>query len=120
MIWKTRSDVLQAISENVPAATHNCLGELLLAGGLVSERAGASDCNRTRGMKMDGHLGRRLREARYARGLSQKKLARRVDVDHTWISHIESGRHQPGVALVHRLAKTLSVRFKWLMTGEDR
>lgn len=46
---------------------------------------------------------------RKKRGLSQIQLAEKVGISHWWLSNIETGRRQPGLQLVLRLAEELGV-----------
>ncbi len=48
-------------------------------------------------------LGRRLRELRAARGLSVAQVARRLDLDQSFVYTIENGRHAPGFDNLFRL-----------------
>jgi transcriptional regulator with XRE-family HTH domain len=51
-----------------------------------------------------------LRRLRVERGLSQEKLAERVGmVSHAHLSRLESGRVQPSVEMLFRLADALGV-----------
>jgi transcriptional regulator with XRE-family HTH domain len=54
-------------------------------------------------------FGRRVRELRTKRGLSQEQLAARADLHWTYGSSIERGRRDPGLRPVARLATALSV-----------
>lgn len=46
-----------------------------------------------------------LRELRNELGLSQEQLALRASVDRTFVGKLESGRHQPSLAVVFKLAQ---------------
>lgn len=67
---------------------------------------------------------RRLREARQWRQLSQKELGVRAGLDlfvaSTRINRYELGVHEPDMATVQRLAKTLSVPTAYLFAEDDR
>ena len=52
-------------------------------------------------------LGMRLRQLRKEKGTSIKALARKVKVNHAYLSRIESGRVQPSEQILHRLSKAL-------------
>jgi transcriptional regulator with XRE-family HTH domain len=55
-------------------------------------------------------LGERIRELREARSLSQRELARRAGVDHSYVSKIENGRTEvPSVDTLRALATVLEV-----------
>lgn len=47
-----------------------------------------------------------LRDLRRELGLSQEQLALRAGVDRTFVGKLESGRHQPSLAVVFKLAQS--------------
>ena len=55
-------------------------------------------------------FGRRVRELRRERGLSQEKLAERAGVHMTYISGIERGLRNPSLVNIGRIADALGVR----------
>lgn len=52
---------------------------------------------------------RTLRELRESRGISQLRLAKLVEVDHSYVSRLEHGLRAPSVALLHRIADALAL-----------
>lgn len=50
-----------------------------------------------------------LRAARLQCGLSQEELALRASVDRTFVGKLESGRHQPSLAVVFKLADAVGI-----------
>jgi transcriptional regulator with XRE-family HTH domain len=54
-------------------------------------------------------VGRRVRQLRLERGLSQMELAERSDVHRTYVSSLESGQRNVSVNLLFRLADGLGV-----------
>ena len=52
-------------------------------------------------------LGKRIKEIRRNKGLTQEKLAELVDIDITTLSGIESGRHFPSLITLEKIAKIL-------------
>lgn len=50
-----------------------------------------------------------LRAARLQRGFSQEELAVRASVDRTFVGKLESGRHQPSLAVVFKLADAVGL-----------
>lgn len=54
-------------------------------------------------------IGERVREARLAMGLSQEKLARKIDLDRTMISKIEAGSRRLDALELARLARALNM-----------
>ena len=61
----------------------------------------------------------RLKELREGRGYSQKELASLVGVDRSYITRIEQGQRQPGLAIMYRLLHLLGCRFEELVTLES-
>ncbi|HEY6054431.1 MAG TPA: helix-turn-helix transcriptional regulator, partial [Gaiellaceae bacterium] len=60
-------------------------------------------------------VGRRLREAREAAGISQRKLAF-PGCTSAYISRIEAGQRIPSLQLIHEFARRLRVSPEWLAT----
>ena len=54
-------------------------------------------------------FGRRLQQAREHEGISQSRLAEELDLDHSYISRLESGARMPSVALLLALKR----RYGW-------
>ncbi len=57
-----------------------------------------------------GDLGTNLREARERLGLTQEQVAKRSGVHATEVSRIETGKPDPQVSTLLRLAKAVEVR----------
>lgn len=55
-------------------------------------------------------FGRRLRELRYARGLSQEELADAAQLDRTYVSSCERGKRNISLVNIYRLAAALSLK----------
>ena len=56
-----------------------------------------------------GNLGKNLRETRKQLGLTQEEVSQRSGVQAGEISRIESGKRDPQVSTVERLAKALDI-----------
>ena len=54
-------------------------------------------------------IGRKLRELREERHLTQQEMAGKAGVPRTYISRIENARLLPGPVMLHRIADALSV-----------
>ena len=54
-------------------------------------------------------FGKRIRELREAKDLSQEELAEAADLHAVQISHIEGGRNEPKLTTILRLAKALGM-----------
>jgi transcriptional regulator with XRE-family HTH domain len=63
-------------------------------------------------------VGRRVLEARRARGLSQRSLAE-PGISYAYISRIEGGTRTPSVKALRKLAPKLGVSVEWLETGVE-
>jgi transcriptional regulator with XRE-family HTH domain len=64
-------------------------------------------------------LGKRIRDAREDRGISQADLAREADIHPTVISQFESGSRQPSPDNLKKLADALSVSIDYLLGREE-
>jgi transcriptional regulator with XRE-family HTH domain len=54
-------------------------------------------------------LGRNVRVARHARGMSQEQLAFEAEMKRSYVSDLERGTRNPSVRALGRLAKALGV-----------
>jgi len=88
--------------------------------GLRSALAGSVPFSADRGLSGDGlrlrgktarelTIGRKLRELREQKHLTQQEMAVRAGVPRTYISRIENARLLPGPLMLHRIADALSV-----------
>ena len=59
-------------------------------------------------------LGKRIKELRKNRGLTQEKLAELIHIETTSLSGIESGRHFPSLPTIEKISKYLDVEMKTL------
>lgn len=62
------------------------------------------------GGEIAGRIGANVRNHRREVGLSQMQLAEAAEIDRTYVSRIERGRHLPSLSLVVKLAASLNVR----------
>lgn len=62
-------------------------------------------------------IGRRVREVRKARGISQETLAEQVDISTTHMSHIETASTKLSLPVLAALARALSVSTDYLLYG---
>ena len=71
--------------------------------------------------KISDAFGIVLRAQRQEKGLTQEQLSERVDVVHSFIHSLESGKKQPSLEMVLNLAVALGVRAADLVGAlEDR
>jgi transcriptional regulator with XRE-family HTH domain len=54
-------------------------------------------------------LGERIREIREARGLTQRQVAGRLEIDDYYVSRLENNHINPTLATLQRLARALEV-----------
>lgn len=54
-------------------------------------------------------FGKRVRELRLERGLSQEKLGQLAGLDRTYISSLEAGKRNVSLVNIHKLAEALGV-----------
>jgi transcriptional regulator with XRE-family HTH domain len=62
-------------------------------------------------------LGDRVREFRHGMGLSQEQLAYKAGINRTYIASVETGRRNPSLDLIVRLASALEVDAADLVRG---
>lgn len=60
-------------------------------------------------------FGKKLREARLKKKLSQGDVARILDVHRSYISGLERGRRNPSLLTVHKVAKALGISVNELL-----
>jgi transcriptional regulator with XRE-family HTH domain len=66
-------------------------------------------------------IGKRLRELREAKGLSQGDIERRSGLLRSYISRVEGGYTAPSLATLEKFAKALEVEpYQFLYRGEGR
>lgn len=66
---------------------------------------------------VNGHVGRRLRQARIARGLSLQELARVIDVSYQQLSKFERGENRVSAAALFRLSRAMDVEVRFFFEG---
>jgi transcriptional regulator with XRE-family HTH domain len=65
-------------------------------------------------------LGRNVRAARLARGLSQEQLAFEAEMKRSYLSDLERGNRNPSVRALGRLAEALGVEPPELLRPRDQ
>ena len=65
-------------------------------------------------------LGRNVRAARLARGLSQEQLAFEAEMKRSYLSDLERGTRNPSVRALGRLAEALGVEPPELLRRSDQ
>ena len=62
-------------------------------------------------------FGKRVRELRLAKGLSQEKLAEMTGLHRNYIGGIERGERNVGLENIHKIANALSETLSSIMSG---
>ncbi len=66
-------------------------------------------------------IGNRIKEIRKKRGLTQAKLAEKINVDPKYISRLETGNSTPSIATIAKLSDTLDVEmFNFFIVESDK
>lgn len=64
-------------------------------------------------------IGENIRKYRKEKGLSQKNVAERINSDSSYINRIETGKLNPSIAAVDRIAVALECTIDQLVKGKD-
>ena len=64
-------------------------------------------------------VGERLREARQARGVSLRALARDIGVSPSLISQIETGKSQPSVSTLYAITSALGISVEYVFQARE-
>lgn len=71
-------------------------------------------------MNIDSKLiGKRIKEARIARGISQMFLAELCDISDPYVSYIECGKKIPSLEVIIKIAKALDTSVDTLLEGNQ-
>lgn len=62
-------------------------------------------------------FGKRVKELRIETGLSQEKFALKIDMDRTYYSAVENGKHNISLKNIEKIANGLGVSISTLFTG---
>ena len=63
-------------------------------------------------------VGKRLRDARKAKGLTQKELAAMIAVKHNSVSNWENDQNKPDLDTIRRICSVLDISSAYLLEGE--
>ena len=62
-------------------------------------------------------VGKRIRELRGNKGLSQEKLALRAELDRTYVAGVEQGKRNLSIRSLEKIIKALEVSFEDFFKG---
>ncbi len=68
-------------------------------------------------MTIKEKLGKRIKELRQARNLSQEKFALQIDMDRTYLASIESGKRNVSLENISKIASGLEISLEDLFHG---
>lgn len=68
-------------------------------------------------MTIKQKLGKRIKELRQARNLSQEKFALQIDMDRTYLASIESGKRNVSLENISKIASGLEISLEDLFHG---
>lgn len=68
-------------------------------------------------MKAHEKIGKQVRKIRESKDISQKELAEKMGTNQSVISELETGKYNPSVQYLERIAKVLKVKFSQLVEG---
>jgi transcriptional regulator with XRE-family HTH domain len=69
-------------------------------------------------MKTEQLLGRRIRELRKARNLTQEQFGERTGINYKYLGAVERGQENPTVKVLERIARVLQVELRELFVFE--
>ena len=73
----------------------------------------------TNAEEIKAQFGRRLRELRTAKGVSQLDLGVECGLSQTYLSEVEAGKRNISLVNMHKLAKALSVTLATIVEGVE-
>ncbi|MEZ4856865.1 MAG: helix-turn-helix transcriptional regulator [Gelidibacter sp.] len=68
-------------------------------------------------MDIKNKIGKRIRELRNDKGVSQKDLAYNSDLDRSYIASVENGQRNISIVNLEKIAKALNVSLSNLFNG---
>lgn len=68
---------------------------------------------------IDAEIGKRIRDAREAKGLTQEELGKYLSIVASQISLIEKGKRRVTAAELHQLSAILERSITWIVAGEE-
>ncbi len=93
---------------------------LIVRGHMISENVKSHSMNKKRSPKRDVYLkkvGRNIREARKAKGMSQESLALESGLDRSYVGGVERGERNISIINLKKIAEALRLPLSDLLTG---
>ena len=66
------------------------------------------------------NYGKRLKEARKAKGLTQVEIAEILDISQTSYQRMETGEHDMKMSNIIKICRTLDISADWLIGVDDK
>lgn len=60
-------------------------------------------------MRLQDRVGLNVQDLRRAKGLSQEELAHQAEIHQTYLSGVETGKRNPSLTVLERIAKALGI-----------
>ena len=64
-------------------------------------------------------IGKRVKEIRSSKGLSQEKLALKSNIDRTYITSVENGKRNISIEMIQKICKGMDISIKDLFDCGD-
>ena len=56
-------------------------------------------------------IGKRIKEIRSEKGISQEKLALKAELDRTYVAGVENGKRNPSIKSLEKIINALDINF---------
>lgn len=57
-------------------------------------------------------IGKRIKEIRSEKGISQEKLALKAELDRTYVAGVENGKRNPSIKSLEKIINALDINFE--------
>jgi transcriptional regulator with XRE-family HTH domain len=64
-------------------------------------------------------IGRRIKELRNSKKISQEQLALKAEIDRTYMTGVENGKRNVSIMLIERIIKALDTTYEEFFKGHD-
>ena len=69
---------------------------------------------------IDTGIGNRIKECRMKSGMSQRDLAKSLELSDTAISSIERGNNYPSINTIKKISEMFNISIDYILKGEDK